>query len=301
MHILLFGKNGQIGWELQRALSVLGQITALSHDSNGLCGDFLNPNGIINTIRTVKPHVIVNATGYTAVDLAEKECANAEKINATTVKVIAQEAKNINALFVHYSSDYVFDGEGNVAWTESDEANPLNFYGKTKLAGEQFIQQFCNKYLIFRTSWVYSLRGSNFFKSIVKLSQEKETIAIVNDQFGAPTSAEMLADCTLVAIYRTLLDPSLSGLYHVCAAGTTSWHDYGLFIIEHLGRYPEKLKVQQINAIASSAYPQAALRPKNSSLNTEKFRSKFDVALPAWQIGVERILNEYFYINNSKG
>lgn len=297
MHILLFGKNGQIGWELQRALSVLGQITALSYDSNGLCGDFLNPDGIVNTIRAVKPDVIVNATGYTAVDLAEEEFADAEQINATTVKIIAKEAKNLNALFVHYSSDYVFDGQGNIAWTESDKANPLNVYGKTKLAGEQFIQEHCDKHLIFRTSWVYSLHGNNFVKTIMKLSKEKETISIVDDQYGAPTSAEMLADCTMLAIYKTMMDESLYGLYHICASGSTSWYDYSQFIIGYLQQYQGAVKVQQLNAISSSAYSQAAIRPHNSNLNTEKFRDKFNVVLPSWEIGVERMLSEYLNVN----
>lgn len=290
MHILLFGKTGQIGWELQRSLSPLGKITAVSHNSNNLCGDFTNTDGIIKTIQHCHPDIIVNAAGYTAVDLAETETKLAEQLNKNAVSVIAKEAKKIGALFVHYSTDYVFDGGGHEAKVESNITLPINKYGETKLDGEIEIQRNCDKYLILRTSWVYSNRGSNFIKSIINLSQSYEKINVVNDQFGAPTGAELLADCTAHAIKKFITDSSLSGVYHLTASGCTTWSEYAEFILSNILESKNK-----INPVPSALYKSIAKRPLNSRLNTEKFQKTFDLYLPDWRVGVQRVIRELYY------
>ncbi|QIZ46002.1 dTDP-4-dehydrorhamnose reductase [Dickeya zeae] len=292
MHILLFGKNGQLGWELQRALTPLGKLTALSHDSTDYCGDFLNPRGLIETIRTIKPDVIVNATGYTAVDLAEIEQDLAMIINAKSVELLARESRVLGCLLVHYSSDYVFDGNGIRPWNEFDTPAPINFYGKTKLAGELAVRKYCDKYLIFRSSWIYSANGVNFIKTILNLSLERDVLSIVNDQFGSPTGADLLADCTAHAIRAAFEDASKYGLYHLTAAGTTSWYEYAQFIVAFAKKKNNLLKVNEILGIPSCSLIRRASRPMNSRFDSRKFQHTFNLILPKWESGVERVLTE---------
>lgn len=294
MNILLFGKTGQVGWELQRALAPLGQLTAVDVHSREYCGDFSNPEGVAETVRRVRPDVIVNAAAHTAVDKAETERDFAELLNATSVAAIAKEAQALGAWLVHYSTDYVFPGTGETPWKETDETAPLNVYGETKLAGEKAVAENCGKYLIFRTSWVYAGKGNNFAKTMLRLAKERETLSVINDQFGAPTGAELLADCTAHAIRVALQKPEVAGLYHLVASGTTTWHDYAALVFEEARAAGIALAIETLNAVDTSAYPTPARRPLNSRLNTEKFQHNFDLVLPAWDVGVKRMLNELF-------
>jgi dTDP-4-dehydrorhamnose reductase len=294
MKILLFGKGGQVGWELQRGLAPLGEIIALDHDSNELCGDFTNLKGIAETINSVKPEVIVNAAAHTAVDKAESEPDLARTINALAPGMLAQEAKLVNACLIHYSTDYVFDGSGDAPWRENDSTAPLNAYGATKLEGEQLIQQSGCHHLIFRTSWVYGARGGNFAKTMLKLAQERDSLKVINDQIGAPTGADLLADVTAHAIQKALHNREVSGLYHLVAAGETSWHGYATFVLDFAQRAGVELKVTpyKIEPVPTSAFQTPAKRPRNSRMNTEKLRSTFGLCLPNWQTGVSRMLAE---------
>jgi dTDP-4-dehydrorhamnose reductase len=294
MKILLFGKGGQVGWELQRSLAPLGEIIALDHDSKELCGDFTNLKGVAETINTVKPDVIVNAAAHTAVDKAESEPNLARTINALAPGVLAEEAKRSNAWLIHYSTDYVFDGSGAMPWRENDSTAPLNAYGATKLEGEQLIQQSGCHHLIFRTSWVYGARGGNFAKTMLKLAQERDSLKVINDQIGAPTGADLLADVTAHAIQKARQSPEVSGLYHLVAAGETSWHGYASFVLDLAQRAGVELKVtpDKIEPVPTSAFQTPAKRPHNSRMNTEKLQSTFDLHLPNWEIGVERMLTE---------
>ncbi len=294
MKILLFGKNGQVGWELQRSLAPLGELIALDADSSDLCGDFTNLNGIVQTIRTVAPDVIVNAAAYTAVDKAESEPDLARTINAVIPGILGQEAGLSGAWLVHYSTDYVFDGSGTLPRSETDLTGPLNVYGQTKLEGEQNIQQSGCKHLIFRTSWVYSARGGNFAKTMLRLAGEREQLNVINDQIGAPTGADLLADVTAHAIRQALQDASVNGLYHLVAGGETSWHAYASFVIDFARQVGHATKVapEAIQPVPTSAFPTAAKRPNNSRLDTRKLENTFGLLLPMWQQGVERMLHE---------
>ncbi|ORM53627.1 dTDP-4-dehydrorhamnose reductase [Pantoea conspicua] len=292
MNILLFGKNGQVGWELQRALAPLGNLIVVDRHSSDYCGDFENPRGIAETVRKLKPAVIVNATAYTAVDKAESEQDKARLVNATSIEALAQAAEEIGAWLIHYSTDYVFDGSGEEAWLEDDATAPLNVYGQTKLEGEQAIARCMTRYLIFRTSWVYAAKGNNFAKTMLKLAKERETLSVINDQFGAPTGAELIADSTAHAIRSALNDDNVAGTYHLIAAGETTWHAYASKVIEFAKEQGVELKVQVINPVPTSAFPMAAKRPANSRLNTEKFQHTFGLTLPDWTLGVERMLLE---------
>lgn len=296
MKILLLGKNGQLGWELQRSLAPLGELIALDrsgqYNHQTLCGDLTNLDGLRQTIMVLKPDVIVNAAAYTAVDKAEGEPQLAQLINAQAPKVLAQEAFKVGAWLVHYSTDYVFDGSGNRAWCETDATEPLSQYGQTKLAGEQAIQDSGCKHLIFRTSWVYGSRGNNFAKTMLRLASERETLSVIHDQIGAPTSAALLADCTAHALRRAMNNPELAGLYHLAASGQTTWHDYAKFVIEHAQAMGKELMVTKIKPITTLEYPTAAQRPLNSRLDTDKFCNSFNLVLPKWQDGVIRMLHE---------
>lgn len=294
MKILLFGKNGQIGWELQRSLVPLGELVALGSDSGELCGDFTDPDGIARTIRAVAPDVIVNAAAYTAVDKAENEPELARTINALAPGMLAQEAKRINAWLIHYSSDYVFDGSGKKPWLETDATGPLSVYGATKLEGEQLIRQSDCRHLIFRTSWVYGARGGNFAKTMLRLASERDSLNVINDQFGAPTGADLLADIAAHAIRTVRQNTELSGLYHLAAGGVTSWHGYASFVLDFARRADITLTVapDAIKPVPTSAFPTPAKRPHNSRLDTTKLRHIFDLNLPLWQTGVTRMLTE---------
>ncbi|MCZ8094080.1 MAG: dTDP-4-dehydrorhamnose reductase [Acidovorax sp.] len=294
MNILLFGKGGQVGWELQRSLAVLGKVTALDHDSTDHCGDFANPEGIAATVRALKPDVIVNAAAHTAVDKAESEPELARLLNATTPGVLAREAAALGAWLVHYSTDYVFDGSGTRPWVETDTPAPLSVYGRTKLEGEQLIQQSGAKHLILRTSWVYAARGGNFAKTMLRLAQERERLTVIDDQWGAPTGAELLADVTAHAIRHLQQRPQDAGLYHLVAGGEVTWNGYAKFVIEHANKAQSAIKIvaKEIAPVPTSAFPTPAVRPHNSRLDTSKLQATFGLALPHWQAGVERMLTE---------
>jgi dTDP-4-dehydrorhamnose reductase len=294
MKILLFGKGGQVGWELQRSLSPLGEVVALDFDSVGLCGDFSNPQGLAETVRVVRPDVIVNAAAHTAVDKAESEPELARTINAAAPGVLAEEAERLGAWLVHYSTDYVFDGSGQRPWIESDVPAPLNVYGRTKLEGERLVADRCEKHLIFRTSWVYAARGGNFAKTMLRLAKERETLTVIDDQFGAPTGADLLADVTAHAVRQVLHDAGLAGLYHLVAGGETSWHGYAQFVIDEARRSPKApvLQVVDVKPVPSAAFSTPARRPLNSRLSTDRLRGAFALTLPPWQQGVRRLLDE---------
>jgi dTDP-4-dehydrorhamnose reductase len=294
MKILLFGKNGQVGWELQRSLAPLGELVALDVDSRELCGDLTDPDGLIQTVRAVAPDVIVNAAAHTAVDKAESEPELARAINALAPAALAQEAKRGNAWLIHYSTDYVFDGSSARPWLETDATAPLNVYGTTKLEGEQLIRQAGCRHLIFRTSWVYGARGDNFAKTMLRLARERDSLTVINDQTGAPTGADLLADITAHAIRAARQRPELLGLYHLTAAGETSWHGYASFVLDHARHAGIPLKVvpDAIRPVPSSAFPTPAKRPLNSRLDSAKLQHTFDLSLPMWQTGVTRMLTE---------
>lgn len=296
MKILLLGKNGQLGWELQRSLAPLGELIALDRlgqqTQQILCGDLTDLDGLRQTIDTLKPDVIVNAAAYTAVDKAESEPQLTQLINAKAPQVLAQEALKIGAWLVHYSTDYVFNGSGSKAWNETDATEPLSQYGQTKLTGEQAIQNSGCKHLIFRTSWVYSSRGNNFAQTMLCLASERKTLSVINDQVGAPTSAALLADCTAHALWQTIKNPRLTGLYHLAASGQTSWYEYASLVIEYAQAMGKELLVTEIKPISTLEYPTPAKRPLNSGLDTSKFCNSFGLVLPEWQQGVVRMLEE---------
>jgi dTDP-4-dehydrorhamnose reductase len=293
MKILLLGKNGQVGWELQRALAPLGELVTLDRQGErGLCGDLADLDGLRQTIRTLKPDVLVNAAAYTAVDKAENESERAALINAKATQLMAQEMQRLDGWLLHYSTDYVFNGSGAKPWQEADQTGPLNHYGVTKLQGEQAIAQSGCKYLIFRTSWVYAARGANFARTMLRLAAEREQLNVIADQFGAPTGAELIADVTAHALRCARSNPALAGVYHLAAAGEVSWHGYAGFVIEQARSAGQALAVKTLNAIPTSDYPTPAQRPLNSRLDCRKLRDAFDLNLPDWQVGVARMLEE---------
>lgn len=294
MKILIFGKNGQVGWELQRSLAPLGELVALDADSEELCGDFTDPEGVARSVRAVAPDIIVNAAAHTAVDRAESEPELARTINAQAAGVLAQEAQRSGAWLVHYSTDYVFDGSGERPWIETDATAPLNVYGATKLEGEQLVRQSGCKHLIFRTSWVYGACGGNFAKTMLRLARERDSLKVIDDQVGAPTGADLLADVTAHAVLAAHRRPELSGLYHLAAGGATSWHEYACFVIEFARRAGMKFCIapDAVQAVPTSEFPTPARRPHNSRLSTEKFKNTFGLHLPDWQTGVARMLTE---------
>jgi dTDP-4-dehydrorhamnose reductase len=295
MKILLLGKNGQVGWELQRSLSTLGAITALDFDTPGPWrADFSQPDSLLPMLRALRPDVIVNAAAHTAVDKAESEPDLARAINATAPGVIAREAAVLGAWLVHYSTDYVFDGSGDQPRDEQAPTGPLSVYGRTKLEGEELIRASGCRHLIFRTSWVYAARGGNFARTMLKLAAEREALNVISDQIGAPTGADLLADVTAHAVRSVIATPALAGTYHCVAGGQTSWHGYASLVIEWARAHgrPVKVAADKIQAIATSAYPTPAARPLNSRLATAKLQAAFGVHLPGWQAGVERLLTE---------
>lgn len=294
LKILLLGRNGQLGWELQRSLAVLGQVTALDRHSEDYCGDLGNPVELAETVRSLKPNIIVNAAAYTAVDKAESDAALAHAINAAAPRVLAEEAAKLGALLVHYSTDYVFDGSGDRPWAETDVPAPLSVYGQSKLEGERGIQQAGCKHLILRTSWVYGARGSNFAKTMLRLAQEREQLTVIDGQFGAPTGADLLADISAHAIRHLQRLPGDGGLYHCAASGEVTWYGYASHVIRYARHAKPDLmmKVTDIRPIPTSAYPTPARRPVNSRLDSSKLQTTFGLTLPAWQQGVARMLNE---------
>jgi dTDP-4-dehydrorhamnose reductase len=294
MKILLLGKGGQVGWELQRSLAPLGEVVAVDFDSTDYCGDFNNLEGLMQTVRAVRPDVIVNAAAHTAVDKAESEPDLVRMINAAAPEMLAREAKALGAWLVHYSTDYVFDGSGDTPRSETDATGPLSVYGATKLDGETAIRASGCKHLIFRTSWVYAARGGNFAKTMLRLAKERDRLTVIDDQIGAPTGADLLADVTALALRTALQRPEVSGLYHAVAAGETSWHGYASFVLAHARAAGVPLACAQdaIAPVPTSSFPTPAKRPHNSRLDTRKLRDTFDLQLPHWQSGVARMLTE---------
>jgi dTDP-4-dehydrorhamnose reductase len=288
--LLLLGRNGQVGWELQRALAPLGELIALGSAE----ADFAQPEALAAIVRGVAPDIIVNAAAYTAVDKAESEPELAHAVNATAPAVLAREAAARGAWLLHYSTDYVFDGSGSTPWTEDAPTGPLSVYGRSKLAGEDAIRASGCRHLIVRTSWVYAARGGNFAKTMLRLARERDRLRVVADQIGAPTGAELLADLSAHMLRTALIEPQVSGTYHAAAAGETSWHGYARHVIEfaRAAGQPIKVDLDAIEAIATSEFPLPAPRPANSRLNTQKLRDTFGLVLPPWQAGVDRMLAE---------
>lgn len=294
MRIVLFGSRGQLGWELQRALAPLGELTALSTDSRDWPADFRQPESLAETLRGLRPDVVVNAAAYTAVDRAESEADLAHAINATAPGVLAREAATLGATLLHYSTDYVFDGSGDAPRGEDAPVAPINAYGRSKLAGEEAVRASGCRHLILRASWVHAARGGNFAKTMLRLAAERDSLRVVDDQIGAPTGAELLADLSAHALRTLQREPALAGTYHVAAAGETSWHAYACRVIDAAaarGR-PLKLASRDIQAVPTRDYPTPAARPLNSRLATTRFRSAFGLTLPPWQQGVDRMLAE---------
>lgn len=295
MKIALLGPTGQVGWELQRSLAVLGEVVALGRrDTPGV--DFADPDSVARSVRALQPDVIVNAAAHTAVDKAEAEPELARLLNAATPALLAREAAALGALLVHYSTDYVFDGSGSAARTEDAATAPLSVYGRTKLEGEQTIVASGCRHLIFRTSWVYGARGGNFAKTMLRLAQERERLTVIDDQWGAPTGADLIADVTAHAIRHVGHSPQDLGLYNLVASGQTCWHAYASFVIETARnlRPDLLLRVSEIAAVPTSAFPTPAQRPLNSRLDTSRLQARFGLRLPDWQQGVVRMLQETF-------
>jgi dTDP-4-dehydrorhamnose reductase len=295
MKILLLGQNGQVGWELQRALAPLGEVVGCDLDSPGdLRADFSQPEALRALVRRVRPDAIVNAAAHTAVDKAESEPELARTINATAPGVLAQEAAALGAWLLHYSTDYVFDGSGTQPRDEDDPTGPLSIYGRTKLEGEQAIRASGCRHLILRTSWVYAARGGNFVRTMLRLAAERDELKVIDDQIGAPTGADLLADATAHAWRAAMAQPDLAGTYHCVAGGETSWHGYARFVIEWARAQGQPIRVAPgaIQAVPTTAFPTPARRPLNSRLSTARLQRAFGLQLPHWQTGVERLLHE---------
>ena len=291
MRLVLLGCGGQVGWELQRALAPLGELLALDLGTSP-GADLSDPEALADTLRAVEPDVIVNAAAYTAVDRAESEPELARRINAAAPAAMAALAAECGAWLVHFSTDYVFDGSGEHARSEDDPTAPLSVYGQTKLQGDVAILASGCRHLIFRTSWVYAARGGNFARTMLRLAGEREQLSVIDDQVGAPTGAELIADVSAHALRSAIADPALGGLYHLVADGVTSWHGYASHVIEQARRAGHEIIAREILPIPTSGYPTPATRPLNSRLDTAKLRETFGLTLPDWRVGVDRMLRE---------
>ncbi len=291
MKILLLGQNGQVGWELKRSLAPLGELLALDRSSTSHCGDLSNLKGLSETVREFRPDVLVNAAAYTAVDKAESDAETAFLVNALAPEVLASACTTVGAYLVHFSTDYVFDGSGHRPWLETDETGPLNVYGHSKLAGEQSIAQEGAKSLIFRTSWVYGTEGANFAKTMLRLAQERERMTVINDQFGTPTGAALLADVTALALQAP---QQLTGVYHLAAAGETTWYAYAEYVLAKAKQLKPSLNyaVKDFVAVPTSDFPTPAKRPLNSRLNCSRLEQALQLKLPPWQVGVDAMLTK---------
>lgn len=293
--ILLLGRDGQVGWELQRSLAPLGGVIALGHAE----ADFEKPNTLRAVIQGEAPDLIVNAAAYNAVDKAETDSERAMAVNCHAVGVLAEEAKKLGAILIHYSTDYVFDGSKPEPYTEEDAPNPINLYGRTKVDGERAIHATGCRHLIFRTSWVYAVRGTNFAKTILRLASERDEIGVIADQFGVPTSAELIADVTAQCVNLITHCPErfghLDGIYHLVAASEASWHDYARFVVAEATKLglPLRLVPDAIRAIPTSEYPLPAKRPANARLATAKLCRALRIEMPHWQIHLKRFLAEF--------
>lgn len=293
MKILLFGKNGQVGWELNRSLLPLGDVTALGRDD----ADFSNPESLRGIVMQYQPDVIVNAVAYTAVDKAEEADDAASTINGIAPGILAEEASRSNALLFHYSTDYVFDGSSEKPYAETDLTSPVSVYGRTKLAGEQVIQSSGCDHVILRTSWVYAARGHNFLLTILNLAREREELGIVADQIGSPTSARLIAETTLLALQQSINDRVhgcfSSDLYHLTASGSTSWYGFAKEVLDLAQeKYDLQLKLEKLAAIPSTEYPTPAKRPMNSRLELSKLQNAFGIEMPDWKKVLELCMDE---------
>jgi dTDP-4-dehydrorhamnose reductase len=295
--VLLLGANGQLGFALGGPLKALGEVKAFTRSEADFSNAFALRDNLLPLIKKFKPHVIVNATAYTAVDKAQTEQTIALQVNAQSVGVLAELAQSVNAVLVHYSTDYVFDGARDAPWSENDQTNPLSVYGQSKWLGECAVRQHCSRHLILRTSWVVGVHGNNFLKTMLRLAAERDSLKVVADQMGVPTSTDLLAKVTF-DILQTILpaakEDARFGTYHLTASGETSWHAYAQYVIAGALKRGAHLtcKPESIEPIPTSAYPLPAPRPANSRLNTEKIRSSFGAELPAWQVGVDAILDD---------
>ena len=280
--ILLIGRNGQVSWELLRTLAPLGKVTALDYPDV----DLTDTDGLRKLVREVKPQIVVNAAAYTAVDKAEEDEARCHAINATGPGVLAEEAAKLGAAIVHYSTDYVYNGTGERPWCETDEVGPLSAYGRTKLAGDQAIAAANPRHLIFRLSWVYGARGSNFLLTMLRLFHERETVSVVNDQIGAPTWSRQIAEATALAIARW---NDQSGVYHMPQAGFTSWHGFAAAIRDLDPKKSEQV-LKELKGIPSSAYPVKTHRPANSRMSGDKLAADFGIRLPHWEDSLRQVI-----------
>jgi dTDP-4-dehydrorhamnose reductase len=295
MRILLLGAQGQVGWELQRSLSCLANVSAHARNT----ADLSLPSTIVSLIQSERPDIVINAAAYTAVDQAETDEDTAYQVNAKTVELIAAECKAVNAMLIHFSTDYVFDGQKETPYDEQDETYPQLVYGASKCAGEEAIVASDCDYFILRTSWVYAARGNNFAKTMLKLASEKTSLSVVNDQFGAPTSAEFLADIVALIVSRVKSDALFihnnTGFYHVVASGETTWFGFAQYVLEqaeYLG-YTLNVAAKDIQPVPTSDFPRPAKRPANSRLSTQKLCDLLNISIPRWQFYVSRMVNEY--------
>ena len=291
MKILLLGKNGQVGSELQRSLAPLGELLALDRSSTSHCGDLSNLEGLVETVREFRPDVVVNAAAYTAVDKAETDSQTAFLVNELAPEALASVCAAIDAYLVHFSTDYVFDGSRQKPWLETDATAPLNVYGHSKLAGEKGIAEQGAKHVIFRTSWVYGTEGGNFAKTMLRLAQERERMTVINDQFGAPTAAALLADVTSLALQAS---QPLTGIYHLAAAGETTWYAYADYVLAKAKQIKPSLNyaVRDLVAVPTADFPTPAARPLNSRLNCSRLEQALQLNLPPWQAGVDALLTK---------
>lgn len=287
MKILVLGKNGQVAWELQRSLAVLGEVRSVGQDE----ANFVDPSKLVEIIRSYKPSHIVNAAAYTAVDKAETEENIATIVNGNTVGVIAEEAKKLGSLLFHYSTDYVFNGKKESPYVEDDSTDPLNAYGRSKLLGEKLITEVGGDHIILRVSWVYGNRGTNFYKTMLSLGAQKEMLRIVNDQIGAPTWSRHIADAT-AHILKDARVREKSGIYHLSPKGETSWFGFAEKIFEkYKSIYPESsLKIKDLQGISTQEYGARAPRPLNSRMSSEKLRKTFCLELPSWDSSLDLVV-----------
>ena len=291
MKILLLGQNGQLGWELQRSLAPLGELLALDRSSTSHCGDLSNLEGLAQTVREFRPDVLVNAAAYTAVDKAETDSQTAFLVNELAPEALSSVCAATGAYLVNFSTDYVFDGSGQTPWIETDATGPVNVYGHSKLAGEKSIAHHGSKHVIFRTSWVYGTEGGNFAKTMLRLAQERERMTVINDQFGAPTGAALLANVTAHALQAS---KPLTGVYHLAAAGKTTWYDYAQYVLAKAKALKPSLNyaVRDFVAVPTSDFPTPAMRPLNSRLNCSRLEQALQLKLPPWQAGVDEMLTK---------
>jgi dTDP-4-dehydrorhamnose reductase len=302
--ILLLGANGQLGNQLKSSLAALGQVRALTRAEADLSNPVELRRSLLKLFESFKPTVLVNAAAFTAVDKAESESEEAQAVNVESPTVLAELAQTCDAMLVHYSSDYVFDGSGQRAWQEADEKAPLSVYGRSKLDGDLGVAQHCAKHIILRTSWVVGAHGGNFLKTMLRLAGERDSLRVVADQIGAPTSTALLAEVTLKTIdamkNASSNDPRW-GVYHVAAARETSWYGYAQYVIDGAIKRGANLKASgnAIEPITTAEYPLPAPRPLNSRLNTQKIQNTFGITLPNWQVGIDAILDQLFEKNST--